>query len=547
QEVLKLERVGVHDNFFELGGDSILSIQIASRAKALDISLTVRELFEHQTIAGLVPFLKSELATLAPQDTVIGQQLLLPIQRSFLNKGLIDAHHFNQSMLVRTPVDLKQEHLRALIESLYQRHDVLRLKFNGDAEGFSSEYVPYTKELTAAALYYEDMSALSSTARLERQLASCNILQASLDLEQGPLLRVGYFDYGPEQEGRLLLVLHHLVVDGVSWRILLSDIEIAYHQLLAGEDISLALKSSSYQQWGAALSQYADTEILERERPYWLEQLSYPIGVLPGVSQGISSTDTDVIYNTTITLDAEQTGELLSECNKAYRTRINELLLSALLKAYHDWTGEHALRLRMEGHGREDIFDDMDLSETIGWFTSIYPLVLSEQPSDGFDHLIKSVKEQYRRVPRNGVGYGVLTEMVKDEELRLLDEKQDHASIVFNYMGQFDNSLNQEKAFKPSYEDKGNECSLRQAQQELIAINGVVMEGKLSFTFTSTKNRIAPEQVKAFSEAYQQALSACIKWCTQKHESNSNIKKNIPLYQKVKIVKELDEYTEYKL
>jgi non-ribosomal peptide synthase protein (TIGR01720 family) len=252
------------------------------------------------------------------------------------------------------------------------------------------------------------------------------------------------------------------------------------------------------------------------EKSYWLQQLSLPFGPVPGQVQGLDSLQ-DEIHEFSCTLTQEETQQLLGECNKAYRTRVNELLIAALLKGYQDWSGQPILRLIIEGHGREELFETLDVTETVGWFTSIYPLVLSSTLDLDLAGQIKLVKEQCRHLPCNGMGYGILTKIVKDPELSSLELAQESQSIVFNYLGTFDNLQNDDLLFCSTRENTGANRSSRQSQTELISINGLVANGQLCFRFTGSSKRICPKAMADFCEAFEKALKSCIAWCTGKN------------------------------
>jgi non-ribosomal peptide synthase protein (TIGR01720 family) len=520
QEVLKLDKIGIHDNFFELGGDSILSIQVVSRAKREGLILTIRQLFEHPTIASIIPYISYGTSIDTPQVPVTGRQSLLPIQQRFFDLSLPEQHHFNQSILLRTPSDFSLDCLQELLISLYHRHDVLRLQFKQEDGVWRAEYQPYDNEMIANSLFYEDLSGIQDNQKAARLKASCEGLQASLNLEQGNLFRAAYFSYGKGSLGRLFLVLHHLIVDAVSLRILCSDLEIGYTNLINGKPLTLPPKSSSYQQWATALYQYANLAALQNERTYWLSKLSYSMGTIPGLVNLPTNIHND-IHESLCTLDEDQTRQLLGECNKAYRTQINELLISALFKGYCDWSDQNILRLEMEGHGREELFGTLDITETVGWFTSVYPLVITFNSDRDFGELIKSVKEEYRALPYNGIGYGVLTKLAKDTQLCSLESKRQNQTIVFNYLGTFDNLQNDNTFFRVASENTGSNISQKQSQNELISINGLVINGQLTFRFTSSSQRILPKATADFCAAFKNALKECITWCVEKNLRNN--------------------------
>jgi len=345
------------------------------------VTISIKQLFAHQTIAALSAAIASsaEVMQPAPQGAVSGRLDLLPIQQQFLEAGGVDLHHFNQAVLLSTPGDFDGSSVVAIVKALYERHDALRLRFEQTSLGeWQAQHVSLTDEMVSASCVLEtlpegdrEQSAFIS--------ARCQHWQESLDIRTGPLLRVVYFRPATHQKhssGRLFIVLHHLVVDGVSWRILLPDLELAYQQYTDGQAIELGDKTYALQRWGQALMAYADSAALADEAPYWLRQHSADITPLP-VDKALTSApllgSTQVVQ---LQLSEAETQALLQQCGQAYRTQINELLLAGVYLGMLAWTGETRVRVSLEGHGREDGLLELNSSETVGWFTSMYPLEL---------------------------------------------------------------------------------------------------------------------------------------------------------------------------
>ncbi|MFZ5503865.1 MAG: amino acid adenylation domain-containing protein, partial [Pseudomonadota bacterium] len=402
QRLLRVPQVGIHDNFFAIGGDSILSTQVVARANQAGLRLTTRQMFEHQTIAELAELVESAHATQAPQHAQTGALPLTPIQRRFFAESGVDIDHYNQAVLLTTPPDFDGACLPHLARALYERHDALRLAFTRER----GEWVAQHRPLSLAMI--EDAVAIERLPDDEEGDARClaergQHWQRSLDIGQARLWRMVQFE-GKGRSGRLLIVVHHLVVDGVSWRVMLSDLERAYRQYASGADVHLAAKTSAFAQWGAALQQHATDPGLQAQRHYWLDRYAVPVAPLP---QDFATEATPALATTeriNLSLSENDTRALLQRCGAAYRTQINELLLAGVYLGLQRWTGRHGVRVALEGHGREPLFDDLDVTETVGWFTSLYPLTLladSVLPGE----VIKAVKEQYRAVPGHGIGY----------------------------------------------------------------------------------------------------------------------------------------------
>jgi len=501
-QLLKLERVGIDDNFFAIGGDSILSIQAVSRANQAGIGITTRQLFEHQTIAALAAQARHGVTLDTPQEPVTGALSLLPIQRDFLANWL-DPQHFNQSVLLTTPADFDAAFLEEMVAALYRRHDALRLRFTG----LTATHEPLSDETLAASCIVEPLPEEDRGAFIT---ARCDHYQREFDLASGPLFRAVYF--AGAGEGRLFLLAHHIVVDGVSWRILLADIEQAYRQYTSGGRVELAAKSSSFQQWGAALAEYAQSPALEQEKEYWLSQYELPAAPLPVDMEPSEAPTGESTRRERVRLTQSETQSLLQRCAPAYRTSINELLLSGVYLGFHRWTGANVLRLALEGHGRESLFERLDTTQTVGWFTTVYPLTLHSTGGDVahvIKSTIKSVKEQYRAIPSNGIGFGVLSEIAEVAELKA----QQHPQVVFNYLGQLDQAVEEDGAFRGAPEHTGASHSERQHRTYQLVLNGKVIGGELVFGIDYSNLQYRTETMAQLAACIEDGLRAVIEHC----------------------------------
>ena len=269
--------------------------------------------------------------------------------------------------------------------------------------------------------------------------ALANRLQASLNLSAGPLMRVAYIDLGPQHCPRLLWVVHHLAIDGVSWRILLEDFQTVLHQMRNGRPIQLPSKTTSFKQWAEKLLAHSREGNWEAEVPYWLNEQRKSIASLPLDSSATSINNVVASARSVkVTLSKEETRALLSDVPKAYQTQINDALLTALVQTLSRWTGSSRLLVDLESHGREDLFDSVDLSRTVGWFTAIYPVLFSLEAVNSPVEALIAIKEQLRRVPHNGIGHGVLRYLSGSSATAKLIRELPRAEVCFNYLGQLD-------------------------------------------------------------------------------------------------------------
>ena len=257
---------------------------------------------------------------------------------------------------------------------------------------------------------YIDLSGLSEADHSPAITAACTQLQSSLNVTEGPLIRVAYFDLGTEYSARVFMVIHHLSVDEVSWRVLLSDLALGLEQLERDETPALTPRTTSFQYWSQQLSEYAQSTELLQEQNYWLSRESATISGLPlDYPDGLNTIAAQCVLD--VSLSATETRALLQDVPAVYHTQINDVLLSALAASVGNWVGERRILVDLEGHGREPLFDDVDLSRTVGWFTSLFPVLLELPSVKDPGEILKSVKEQLRHIPHHGIGYGLLRYM----------------------------------------------------------------------------------------------------------------------------------------
>ncbi|WP_372340003.1 amino acid adenylation domain-containing protein [Pseudomonas sp. Leaf58] len=501
-DVLKLERVGLSDNFFELGGDSIISLQVVSRARQADIRFTPKQLLQHQTVQGLASVARRSEVQALEQGAVSGPLPLIPVQQWFFEQALAVRDHWNQSVLLEPRQALDARLLSMALGNLHAHHDLLRLNaWQRDGHWQAAIGAPVSTEL----LWVRECADGEALERLAGQA------QRSLSLAQGPLLRTVLATLADGSQ-RLLLVIHHLVVDGVSWRILLEDLQQAYQALALGQPARLPAKTSSFKAWAEQLQAYAASPTLQHELHYWRDQLTDASDALPcDHPHGENRQKHAATVSTR--LDPAWTRKLLQQAPAAYRTQINDLLLTALARVVSRWTAQPQVLVRLEGHGREDLFDGIDLSRTVGWFTSMYPVKLSPQPE--LASSIKTIKEQLRAVPNKGLGYGVLRYLAAGEGQESLAALAKGA-IVFNYLGQFDGSFDQQASlFKPAKESAGQNQDEDAPLSGLLALNGQVYGGELTLGWTFSREVFDPATIQHLADAYAEELQALIGHCCQ--------------------------------
>ncbi|WP_042339971.1 non-ribosomal peptide synthetase, partial [Paraburkholderia ferrariae] len=508
QAVLGLEAIGRADNFFELGGDSILSLQIVARARQAGWKITPRQLFDHQTIAGLGAVAQPVADARAEARAVPDQPVaLLPVQHTFFALDFARRSHWNQAVLLATREPVDHDCLAQALRAVMQRHGALRLRFACDAEGNWSQRLAAPDDGQEGELPFWERKA----ATPEAITACCDEAQRSLDIERGPLLRAVLIDVA-DGTSRLLLAAHHLAVDGVSWRVLLADLQHAYQRLLRREAAALPASTTAYEAWAQRLHDYAQTAEVLDEIPYWQTRLAVSPHLPAPLHDGASDEAgrRRDVASVQVRLDRVQTTRLLQSVPRAYRTQIDDALLAALAHALCDWTQRDAVRIDVERHGREDLFDDVDLSSTVGWFTCVHPFAL--ESTGDLLHTLRVTKEALRAVPHKGIGYGLLRHLGEDPRVRALDGHA-RSEVSFNYLGQFDRGVDPAAGWTLAEEAPG---ALHDADAPLLyplSVGGQVYDGELAMTFEYSAARYGADAIGRLAQAFRSALCGLIEQC----------------------------------
>jgi non-ribosomal peptide synthase protein (TIGR01720 family) len=395
---------------------------------------------------------------------------------------------------------------RALAAVLAQ-HDSLRLRFRRAPDGWTQAYAADG----TWPLERVDLAAVADAELAGAMREHGAAAQAGMDLEHGPLARAALFDLGPERPARLLLAVHHLVVDGVSWRALLEDLETAYRKLVRHEPLSLPARTASYRSWAERLADYAGGAPLA-EAAFWREVVAPGAAALP-VDDADGANTEGTARAVTVTLDAEQTRALLTEVPRAYHTRVDEVLLAALVQAVGGWAGGGPLLLDLEAHGREELFDGVDLSRTVGWFTSIYPVRLDVAPGTGPGEALRAVKEQLRRVPRQGIGWGLLRYASPDAEAARALTEAPRPQLAFNYLGQFDAGRSADALFRITTETAGPARAAANPRTHLLEVNAAVADGELRVGWTYGAQVHHEDTIRALVGRFLDALRTVMDHC----------------------------------
>ncbi|MGE5334111.1 MAG: amino acid adenylation domain-containing protein [Nitrososphaerota archaeon] len=529
QQVLDVAQVGLHDNFFELGGDSILGIQIIARAAAAGLHVTPQQLFEAPTVAGLAALAEAYTSTpkrIQPEQGILeGDVPLTPIQHWFFERDYPNPHHWNQALMFITHQPLEPAALRAAVDALVQHHDALRLRYAQTlTAAWSQTYTRHSAEEFCEVIDLSSVPESRQVAAIEERAAA---QQRGLNLSTGPLFRVAYFILGASHPGRLLFVIHHLAIDGVSWRILIEDFQTAYEQLRLGQPVRLPPKTTSYRDWAQRLTAFAQSPDIREEVSFWLNTTSQGLSVLP--VDWRSSTGSIEMMNTeasarhvSVCFSQNETQTLLQSAPITYGAAINDILLTALALALRRWTGSPTLWIDLEGHGRENISDSIDLSRTVGWFTAMYPVRIEMSPHVDPGQAIQMIKEQLRRIPHHGLAYGLLRYLCTDAALRQQITAIPPPQISLNYLGQIHQLTGDVLTDFPAPESPGPIRSPDALRSHLLEVDAAIIQGKLRLDWTYSAHAHERHTIEQVAAHFMEEVRALIAQCDSREATRTS-------------------------
>jgi non-ribosomal peptide synthase protein (TIGR01720 family) len=503
---LPKEEIGIKGNFFELGGDSIKVIQITARLHHHHLKLQGGAVFLYPTIQELAGHVTG-LVRVAEQGAVQGLVEFTPEQVRFFTAECGPRHYYNQAVMLYSAAGFAEEIVRAVFGKIIEHHDMLRAVYHRQDDHWVQEIVTVDGNVDLAV---NDL--WGNTEAKSRVTMAAERIQASFDLAHGPLIKLGLFRL--DDGDRLLIVVHHLLVDGVSWRILLEDIDILYRQLTAGEPLQLPAKTDSFTDWAAALQQYAVSSILLRELEFWQEVERTAVDLLP-CSPGGENLERDSSTVTAI-LTVEETLSLLGPAHRAFGTDVNDLLLAALAQAFYEVWGLTRVAVALEGHGREFIAGDLDVSRTVGWFTSVYPVILEAPVDRDMARHIKSTKDRLHRIPGKGIGHGIL-KFITPVEKRAGLEFRLQPQVSFNYLGQFDTDT-RERSFLIAAESPGRSLSKDSSREFELDVSGLVANQCLQLSLTFGRQRISKASIEDVLRVFKNSVVLLTNFCCQKQE-----------------------------
>ncbi len=517
RQVLKLERVGTDQDFFSLGGDSIMSIQVVSRAREAGLELSARDLYRYPTISALAARADRLVRKSGHYRKPGGEVPLTPVQHWFFELDLPEINHFNQAVMFKLEEGLEAGLVREAARRLARRHDSLRLRFDDGVDGGWRQWYAEGAKALDVPVYETDL-----TGREGELQAMCRGLQTKLDIRKGPVALIGLFNGLTDGRQRMLIAVHHLAIDAVSWQPLLEDFATIISSLSTGKPVRYgSIRGSSYQQWAGALQRYLE-EKAAGQWDYW-----------QGVGEGIRPVEWELgggeskhaeLLRLEIEMDAETTSNLTAAAPRAYHAGTGDLILAAFMLAWNRAMGRRELLLHLEGHGRPGIDDSVDMTRTTGWFTSIYPVLLKlpaarthREDDELLAGLIKGVKEELRAVPDGGIGYGVLRYLSRDPRTLLLQEATP-AEVAFNYLGRLDHEMPRKLKGVIDPRGPGAVISPGNPAPHPVEVNASIEDGKFIAELGISPRHLSRETSERLAREFKAGLVEIVEHCMKPGE-----------------------------
>jgi non-ribosomal peptide synthase protein (TIGR01720 family) len=466
--VLGLERIGVHDNFFELGGDSILSIQVVVRARREGLQLTADQIFDNQTLAALA-------ASARPLDAGVAYERveaapLTPIQAWFFGLGLEAPHHWHQAVWLEPLGTFDPHRLDQALRAVVARHDALRLVFTREGSEWTQRLAPDDTRPTVEEIVLPDCADAEFQGTLDGIMDD---VCSRTDLSRGPLIGAAVVRRAGHAAERILICVHHLAVDGVSWGILLEDLAFAS----LGSGIQTVPPTTSFLRWAQALSRAAASGRFDSDAVTWATATE---GVpLPHELDG--PFDEASAETVAASLGQDHTRDLV------HGAQVEDVLVTALARVLARWSGSATVRFGIERHGREALIEDLDLSRTMGWFTSYFPIVLEVDPKREARTDLRNVKELMRALPARGVSFGVLRYM-RAEPIAAPLRSAPEPELVFNYAGRIDNPGSSGWPWRTVGLPVSSRARVNRRRHR-IEVNAFIRNGVFHVFWTSSRNQ----------------------------------------------------------
>ncbi|WP_224360461.1 non-ribosomal peptide synthetase/type I polyketide synthase [Hyalangium versicolor] len=501
-EVLRVPRLQLEDNFFELGGDSIKAIQLAARLAPRGVSLEVQQVMRSNSLRELARSAALRTEQTASSEDVPAEAPLAPMQAWFFSQRFVEAHHWNQAVMLHRPQRFEVEKVRQVLEALLVHHDALRTVFSPGVEGTASQRIVSKPAGTLSCKVIDLRGRKDAPEQLEAATAA---LQDLLSWEEGRLLAAGLFQL--DDGDRLLLVVHHLVVDGVSWRVLLEDFASAYTALLDGQAPRFPAKTTAFTRWAERLAAHVRDGGLEAERSYWreVERAVAATAPLPRDAQARTNTAADGA-TLTFSLEGQEVEGLEGRAAATFQANAGEVLLAAVAATVGEWTGSATVAVQAEAHGRESLVSGVDVTRTVGWFTALFPVVLDASGAEDVARLVARTRDSLRGVPSGGVGYRALRHLAPQG---VAPERV--PEITFNYLGSFEREFST-GVFSATLEGTGPTVSPASERVRGLEIDAYIAGGRLVLSLGYNRHEFREGTIRALADRLRGWITRVLAW-----------------------------------
>lgn len=502
QELLGIDRVGVHDNFFELGGDSVVSLQLVTKARARGLAIGAKQVFQQQTVAELAAVAAS--ATVAPETegNVIGEAPLLPIQQWFFQEHLSDANEFVHAMRLKAPANLIRSTFEQAVEQILKQHDALRASF-ALCDGVWQQVIAPHDQIQPVT--YIDLTGVPDEMLSSEIAAVVDRLASEFEVSSHALYRFAWIDCGADRGNEVVIVIHHLVIDIVSWRILLEDIETLCRQPAGKAPVCLPAKTTSVRKWSQKLRDHLNAGGFDSELRFWLSSDRKRAASLCSESEASNTNESHIVDVLSAELDAHTTDRLLHDIPPVFGTQINDSLLAALAHALATCTESDTFLVEMEGLGRDATFADVDLSRTVGWLTCVYPILVKATSDEPLHKVAQRVRLESNELPNRGIGYGALRFLSSNSASAL--RHMPRAQISFLYLGQ--QQLGGKSSYWPEFNIRSSFRSYGNPTHPL-SLMGAIVDRRLHVDFVYDRKLLLSSTVRQLADHFVAGLHSLI-------------------------------------
>lgn len=513
KEILGVEKVGVHDNFFILGGDSLKAIQLVSVLQKHNFKTSIHQLFDNPTIVQLNQTLCADTLNIS-QEIVRGDVPMTPIQNFFFSLDLKERDYFNQYMVMQFEQRLDKEKIAEIIEGLIRHHDVLRTQFDMENKHIRQ----YIVDMDVECFTIDEIDLRNENDFEKGYNSAISCLNRQISINDGRLIKIGLLK--STESDFLCICVHHLLIDGISWRILLEDFSTGFYCISEGKNIEFPRKTNSYQEWSNEIVNYSNSEEILQHKDYWERIISSEtIDILS------SHSDSYIPKKQKQSLCKEDTTNLIKKVNIAYKTTINDILLAALEMSlgYCDKKGK--VLVNVEGHGREEIFDNLNVTRTVGWFTSMYPVVLDTRIDNVSSH-INNVKNRLSKIPNKGVDFNIIRFQKEDRPGTMADGK--NCSINYNYLGNVDVPDGEIAIY-----DIGLYSSENNRWPYDIDISAMIINEQFTYEITYNSACVSEDEINNIMQYYKLSLCTIINHCMEMQNELGEENNNAASYRKM--------------